>query len=438
MRQMLQPPPADTINAGYGNDTITLAGSNEAVLAAVTIDGGTDENGKDNDILILNSAAIDFVDKGFANIKGIETLQITGASSLGVIGTSVGLGANALATGITKVITGTGDETGVVIVSDNAITVDGSALSTTAVNGLTLAGAGAIKATVGPSAIKIDASAATGTLVLTGNAATATITGGSGADFITSGGASDTLTGGAGLDTIVAGAGTDTVVIGNTADSLDTIIGFTGGANADKIKLGGETAAVGKTVAQIAPSTEKASVVFSDLAPTKTIIIGGVTITAGASIVVAASIAAGFENLSAGATPSITGATVTGSLTGWTTGAKSTATVVFTSTTAGRDISPNLADTGNGSSSAVTITAGGAVNSGVAHNIVFDTAENLGALGVNLGNHVGATNLPTYAVASDTGAIYFDADGNWTTGAVQIGTIGIVAGLTASDNFTVA
>jgi hypothetical protein len=365
-------------------------------------------------------------------------LQITGASALGVIGTSVGLGANALAAGITKVIAGTGDETGVVIVSNNAITVDGSALSTTAVNGLTLSGSGAITATVGPSALKIDASTATGKLVLTGNAATAIITGGSGADIITSGGASDTLTGGAGLDTIVAGAGADTVILGTTSDSFDTIIGFTGGANADKIKLGGETAAVGKTVAQIAPSTEKASVVFSDLAPTKTIIIGGVTITAGASIVVAASIAAGFENLSAGATPSITGATVTGSLTGWTTGAKSTATVVFTSTTAGRDISPNLADTGNGSSSAVTITAGGTVNSGVAHNIVFDTAENLGALGVNLGNHVGATNLPTYAVASDTGAIYFDADGNWTTGAVQIGTIGIVAGLTATDNFTVA
>ena len=136
-----------------------------------------------------------------------------------------------------------------------------------------------------------------------------------------------------------------------------------------------------------------------------------------------------------------TGLTFTGTLTGWTTASNSGGTVIFTSTTASTDVT-NLAAsaatlTGTVTSVAVTTTAGGTINAGVAHNIVFDTAANLGALGVNLGNHVGATNLPTYAVASDTGAIYYDADGNWTTGAVQIGTIGVVTGLTAADNFTV-
>jgi hypothetical protein len=77
---------------------------------------------------------------------------------------------------------------------------------------------------------------------------------------------------------------------------------------------------------------------------------------------------------------------------------------------------------------------------GVAHNIVFDTSSNLGALGVNIGNR---SSEPTtnekllYAVAFDTGEIYYDADGNWTSGSVQIGTIGVVTGLTAA-NFTVA
>jgi hypothetical protein len=111
-------------------------------------------------------------------------------------------------------------------VSDNPITVDASALTTAAVNGLTLAGAGAITATVGPSALKIDGSTSTGKLVLTGNAATATITGGSGADIITSGGASDTLTGGAGVDTITAGTGADKIiVITAPAGDIDTTAG---------------------------------------------------------------------------------------------------------------------------------------------------------------------------------------------------------------------
>jgi hypothetical protein len=130
------------------------------------------------------------------------------------------------------VITGTGDATGVVIVSNNAITVDGSALATTAVNGLTLAGAGAITATVGPSALKIDASAATGKLILTGNKATATITGGSGADFIISGGATATITGGAGADTIIGGAGSDNITGGLGADTM------TGGDGADVFAFG--------------------------------------------------------------------------------------------------------------------------------------------------------------------------------------------------------
>ncbi|MCX7075155.1 MAG: hypothetical protein NTZ45_00040 [Methylococcales bacterium] len=78
---------------------------------------------------------------------------------------------------------------------------------------------------------------------------------------------------------------------------------------------------------------------------------------------------------------------------------------------------------------------------GAAQNIVFDTAANLGDLGVNIGDHSSETTANEklyYAVASDTGAIYYDADANWTSGAVEIGAIGVVTGLTAADNFTVA
>ena len=80
---------------------------------------------------------------------------------------------------------------------------------------------------------------------------------------------------------------------------------------------------------------------------------------------------------------------------------------------------------------------------GAANEIVFDTAAHLGTLGASIGNvstAAGAsTHVATYAVASDTGAIYYDADGNWTTGAVQIATIGIASGtLAAAYNFIVA
>jgi DNA-binding transcriptional regulator LsrR (DeoR family) len=75
-------------------------------------------------------------------------------------------------------------------------------------------------------------------------------------------------------------------------------------------------------------------------------------------------------------------------------------------------------------------------NTAPAHGIVFDTAANLGSLGINIGDQDSVTVIPHYAVASDTGAIYFDADGNWTTGAVQIATIGISSGtLAAANNF---
>jgi hypothetical protein len=352
------------------------------------------------------------------------------------------------------VITGTGDETGVVIVSNNPITVDGSALSTTAVNGLTLSGSGAITATVGPSALKIDASTATGKLVLTGNAATATITGGSGADIITSGGASDTLTGGAGLDTIVAGAGTDTVVIGNTADSLDTIIGFTGGAGGDKIQLDGTTAASGKTVAQITNTTvtgnatENTVVTLSPFtsAAVGTVTVAGLVITSnGTSAFTAANIV---SVLTGG---SVTGLSLSGSLTtGWTIAAtpSQTTKVTITSSTANSNVSDltlGAANTGAGTLPSGTVTQGSAGTStlyvGAANEIVFDTSAHLGTLGVSIGNvstAAGAsTHVAKYAVASDTGEIYYDADGNWTSGSVQIGTIGVVTGLTAA-NFTVA
>jgi Ca2+-binding RTX toxin-like protein len=75
----------------------------------------------------------------------------------------------------------------------------------------------------------------------------------------------------------------------------------------------------------------------------------------------------------------------------------------------------------------------------VANQLIVDTAANLGTNGASIGNQSGGSNTKhQYAIASDTGAIYYDADGNWTGGGVQIGTIGTQTDTLTAANFTVA
>ena len=68
----------------------------------------------------------------------------------------------------------------------------------------------------------------------------------------------------------------------------------------------------------------------------------------------------------------------------------------------------------------------------VINRVVIDTATNLGFNGINIGNISIDINDVHWAVTSDTGAIYYDADGNWTNGVIVVGTLsGSV--VTASD-----
>ncbi|UDL03830.1 DUF4214 domain-containing protein [Marinobacter sp. CA1] len=64
--------------------------------------------------------------------------------------------------------------------------------------------------------------------------------------------------------------------------------------------------------------------------------------------------------------------------------------------------------------------------------LVLDTAAALGASAMNIG---GASNA-NWAVASDTGTVYYDADGDWTGGVVTVGTVNADT-LVAAD-FTIA
>ncbi|MEI7839079.1 MAG: hypothetical protein WCJ11_01105, partial [Methylococcaceae bacterium] len=82
----------------------------------------------------------------------------------------------------------------------------------------------------------------------------------------------------------------------------------------------------------------------------------------------------------------------------------------------------------------VAVTAGTvlAPPADVAHTIIFDTIAHLGTLGLLIGNVTRQYPIH-YAVASDTGQVFYDADGNWTAGSVQVVTVGVVSGLAAAD-----
>jgi Ca2+-binding RTX toxin-like protein len=97
--------------------------------------------------------------------------------------------------------------------------------------------------------------------------------------------------------------------------------------------------------------------------------------------------------------------------------------------------SAGLAGTQAVSSLTLVTVAGKADTAG---QLIVDTIANLGALGSSIGN-VSANNNNdfNYAIASDTGAVFYDADGDWTAGSEQIATLTITGTLTAA-NFSAA
>jgi flagellar hook protein FlgE len=110
------------------------------------------------------------------------------------------------------------------------------------------------------------------------------------------------------------------------------------------------------TTSGVNPVTETNSVVFTALEVDQTITMAGLTFTAGASGATAAQVAAAFASITAGQgyaaintanglTGDATGGLFTaGTAANWSTGTRSTATVVFTSVTAGSDVNNLVAE----------------------------------------------------------------------------------------------
>jgi Ca2+-binding RTX toxin-like protein len=225
---------AHTVTGGSGADTVTV-GTRAILLAAASINGGAG-----TDSIVVGAASTAFVDSDFTKIASVESLTLTGTSS-------IVLGANATAAGIATVVTGT---TATSITStQTALAVTSTSLATTEV--LTLLGSANYTVTSTTTTHdRITATGSTGTLSATfGDAGSngITVATGSGNTTIVGGGAGDTITvtglataaqtftGSVSKFAITAGAGAQTITTGAAVDTI------TGGTGADVINVGSGT-----------------------------------------------------------------------------------------------------------------------------------------------------------------------------------------------------
>jgi len=261
---------ADVIDGGSGNDvfkyTATLAEGLDSVGGSITGNGGTD-------ILLVSSATTGLIDNDFTNLTSIETLTLTGASTVvlasaanttGIATVIAGAGATSISSTTAKAVTATAMAEGVTLtlLQAGAFTVTGlqsdiaggSSTGTLAISlvadvtdsALTIA-AGTGNVTVSSGGASGDTITVTGLATasqtfsaagsgakfnITGGANVQTITGGTGADTIDGGAAADIITGGAGDDALTGGTGVDVFVYTSSTDGVDKYTGFDWGANA--------------------------------------------------------------------------------------------------------------------------------------------------------------------------------------------------------------
>ena len=89
----------------------------------------------------------------------------------------------------------------------------------------------------------------------------------------------------------------------------------------------------------------------------------------------------------------------------------------------------------DGTAVAALVNIGGIAGLSI-DDIVADTAAALGANAVNVGNRAAVYDgVGGFALATDTGALYYDADGDFRTGVELIGTLTLASGAFAAGDF---
>jgi RTX calcium-binding nonapeptide repeat (4 copies)/Domain of unknown function (DUF4214) len=368
-----------TVSTGAGDDTIKWGSGTSGPTAATTtiaIDGG---DGTDTLSLYTLSdfAFATALTTGAVTISNVEVLELATAA------TTVKF-SNALLSGASYSIKGSSgaDDIQVKILASTTSTDLSKLTLDAAVEKFTVDASGALNAYTftGSSTADVVTASANGDTI-SGGAGKDTITGGAGADSIDGGAGNDSIVGSAGNDTVLGGAGNDTITIleSLSLNGTDTI---TTGAGADTIdatavlKANVDLLKAGQTLFTVTDFTAGAGgdILSLDLSNIGTYV-------------------AAYEANS------------------------TTVTNLFLD-----------ADT-------ISLLADNAVdNTGALKNIILvDTAANI----VKANLSAKSNNLGMIAIASDTGNIYVDTDGNFISGSVIIGKI-TLTGTLVSDNISMA
>ena len=433
-----------TFDAGAGNDTIDVdevaqivvigGEGNDNFTTAVNI-GGTIVGGGGTDTITIDADATVTFASTFA-FSGISELDITAVSN--------------------KVVSMTGAQ----LAGNSTLILDGNAADDV------------FNVNTGSTAAAAKSADLSNVTVKTGATVGITVTGNVGADTITGGVASETFTqtigadsyeggGGTGVDTFVtvtsltasgsANASNGTVVnLGSTAISAADVI-----ANASAYISGGLTeVAAGKVAHLYAANLSTNSAELDTIGGIENVTgsagidyivgtSGNNTINGGAGADYIAGGAGadtitggdGIDTIDLGANDAVTDKV---SYFGITAAANANNVTSFEAG-AGGDVvqfsDASLAvDAGAFTAGTAVTFATVAAKADTANEIIVDTIANLGALGVTIGNESGNTNnVHQLAIASDTGAIFYDADGDWTAGSVQIGDLDITSGLVVGN-----
>ena len=407
----------------------------------------------------LNNTVLTYVSGGSENITGIKSVTIGSAGSGYVPGIyknvpliTGGAGTGALATVTIAAdgtlgsvqITNTGSgyaTTNTLSISEQAIGGTGSGISLANIVDGNLVG-GTAAATFIPvdgynprtesNIVTFSALAAGQTLTLGGLTLTATV-------------------GGAGISANNVAAAFASAADGtrpaNPAEGSfsGTLTGYSTGAATGAAVTFTSNTALSKTDGYAA-RTESNVVTFSALAAGKTLIIGGLTLTAGGAEISANNVAAAFASAANGTKPADpAGGTFSGTLTGYSTGAATGSAVTFTSSTANTNIT-DLANTGNGTVTIVKTEGGTRTETTdvTFSNLIAGDSITVGGLTLTASGVISAANVATAFAnaangtkpANPTNGTFSGAMNGFFTGAVTNSPTLTFTSTTESANVT--
>ncbi|MCM0028143.1 MAG: flagellar hook-basal body complex protein [Polynucleobacter sp.] len=242
-------------------------------------------------------------------------------------------------------------------------------------------------------------------------------------------------------------AGTATGWSSGTRSTSTVVFTSTSATNVTDLAQTGTGTATITTTSGITPVAETNSVVFTALETDQTITMAGLTFTAGASGATAAQVAAAFASITAGQgyeaintanglTGDATGGLFTaGTAANWSTSTASTATVVFTSVTAGSDVNNLVAELNPqsvGIADASILIDGSAVNEQLSLGVMgFISGRNIDSLSKDsFGTPQFATRFninasrgegSSYGQTLNGGAVQLTIEANNTTGYSSAG-----------------